>query len=57
MVWGISVDTIILHVFFSEPACTACTDVVYSKALELDVTAIAMARAILRLNTLAFIPS
>ena len=57
MVWGVSVDTIILHSFLSAPACTACTDMVYSKALERDVTAIAMAKAILRLKTLAFIPS
>ena len=55
--WGVSVDTTILHTFLSAPACTACTDVVYSKELERDVPTIAMAKAILRLKTLAFIPS
>ena len=48
----VSVDTTILHIFLSAPACT---DMVYSKELELDVTTITM--AILRLKTLAFIPS
>ena len=33
-----SVDTTILHTFLSAPACTACTDMVYSKELECDVT-------------------
>ena len=33
------------------------TDMVYSKELEGDVTTSAMAKAILRLKTLAFIPS
>ena len=50
-------DTTILHTFLSAPACTACTDMVYSKELERDVTTIAMAKAMLRLETLAFIPS
>ena len=50
-------DTTILHTFLSAPACTACTDMVYSKELERDVTTTAMAIAILRLNNLAFIPS
>ena len=50
-------DTTILHTFLSAPACTACTDMVYSKELERDVTTIAMAKAVLRLKTLAFIPS
>ena len=54
---GVSVDTTILHTFLSAPACTACTDMVYSKELELDVTTTAMAKAILRLKTLAFIAS
>ena len=55
-VWGcFSIDTTILHTFLSAPACTACTDMVYSKELERDVTA--MAKAILRLKSLAFIPS
>ena len=57
MIWGFSVDTKILHTFLSAPACTACTDMVYSKALERDVTTIAMAKAIVRLKTLAFNPS
>ena len=39
------------------PACTACTDMVYVMELERDVTTTAMAKAILRLKTLAFIPS
>ena len=34
-VWGcFSIDTAILHPFLSAPACTACTDMVYSKELE-----------------------
>ena len=52
MVWGVSVDTTILHTFLSAPACTACTDMVYSKELERDVTTSAMAKVILRLKTL-----
>ena len=57
-VWGcFSIDTTILNTFLSVPACTACTDMVYSKELECDVTTVAMAKAILRLKTLAFIPS
>ena len=56
-VWGVSVDTTILHTFLSAHACTACTDMVYSKEQELDSTTTAMAKAILRLKTLAFIPS
>ena len=53
----------VLHVlqyythFSSAPACTACTDKVNAKALELDVTTTTMAKAILRLKTLTFIPS
>ena len=54
---GGSVDTTILHTFLSAPACTACTDMIYSKELERDVTTIAMAKALVRLKTLAFIPS
>ena len=50
----VSVDTTILHTFLSAPACT---DMVYSKDLERDITTTAMAKAILRLKTLAFIPS
>ena len=38
VVWCVSVDTTILHTFLSEPACTACTNMVYSKELERDVT-------------------
>ena len=53
VVWGVSVDGTILHIFLSTPAYTACTDMVYSKELERDVTTTAMAKAILRLKTLA----
>ena len=55
VVWGVSVDTTILHAhrFLSTPACTACTDMVYSRELERDVTTTAMAKALLRLKTLA----
>ena len=53
--WGVSVDTTILHTFLSAPICTACTDMVYSKELKRHLTTTAM--AILRLKTLAFIPS
>ena len=28
---GVSVETTILHAFLSAPACTACTDMVYSR--------------------------
>ena len=55
-VWGVSVGTTILHSFFSTLAYTACTDMVYSKELERDLTLTSMAKAILRLKTLAFIP-
>ena len=51
---GVSVDTTILHTFLS---ASACTDMLYSKELERDVTTTAMAKAVLRLKTLAFIPS
>ena len=57
VVWGVSVDTTILHTFVSAPACTACIDMVHSKELECDVTTTAMAKVILRLKTLAYIPS
>ena len=50
VVLGVSVNTTILHTFLSVPACT---DMVYSKELERDVTATAMAKALLRLKTLA----
>ena len=54
-VWGcFSIDTTILHTFLSAPACT---NMVYSKELARDVTTTAMAKAILRLKTLAFFPS
>ena len=52
--WGVSVDTTIFHTFLSAPACT---DMVYSKELECDVTTTAMAKVKMRLKTLAFIPS
>ena len=54
VVCGVSVDTTILHMFLSTPTCT---DMVYSKELERDVTTTAMAKVILCLKTLAFIPS
>ena len=57
VIWGFSVDTTILHTFLSAPAWIACTEMVYSKALERDVTTTTMAKAILHLKTLAFIPS
>ena len=50
-VWGVSVDTTILHTFLSAPACTARTDMVYLKELERDVTTTVQAKAILRLET------
>ena len=40
VVWCVSVDTTVLHTFLSAPACT---NIVYSKELERDVTATAMA--------------
>ena len=54
---GVSVDTTELNTFLSAPACTVCTDMVYSKELERVFTTTAMAKAILCLKTLAFIPS
>ena len=53
VVWGVSVDTTIIHTFFFAPACTACTDMVYSKELEPDVTTTVMAQELPRLKTLA----
>ena len=53
VVRGVSVYTKILHSFLSAPAFTTCTDMTYSKELERDVTTTAMAKAILRLKTLA----
>ena len=50
MVW---VFQYILHTVLSALAYTACTDMVYSKELERDVTATATAQALLRLKTLA----
>ena len=50
VVWCVSVDTTVLHTFLSAPACTS---IVYSKEQERDVTATAMAKALLRLKTLA----
>ena len=54
VVWGVSVDTTILHTFLATPACT---DMVYSKELEREVTTSAKAKVILRLKILVFIPS
>ena len=51
VVWCVSVDTTIAHILLSEPACTACTNIVYSKELDYDVTT--TAKALLRLKTLA----
>ena len=51
VVWCATVDTTILHTFLSEPACTACTNMVYSKELERDVTT--TVKALLHLKTLA----
>ena len=51
VVWCVSVDTTILHTFLFEPGCTACTNMVYLKELERDVTT--TAKALLRLKTLA----
>ena len=42
--------TTVLHIILSEPACTS---IVYSKELERDVTATAMAKALLHLKSLA----
>ena len=46
----VSVDTTILYTFLSEPAYTACTNMVCLKELERDVTT--TAKALLRLKTL-----
>ena len=46
VVWCVSADTTVLHNFFSAPAST---NIVYSKELERDDTATAMAKALLRL--------
>ena len=43
--WCVSVDTTVLHTFLSVPACT---NIVYSKELERDVTATPMVKAHLR---------
>ena len=53
VVCGVLVDTTTLHTFLSTTACTACSDMVYSKELERDVTTAVMAKAILHLKTLA----
>ena len=54
LLWFGVFHTTILHTFLSTPACT---DMVYSKELERDVTTSAMAKAILLQKTLVFIPS
>ena len=51
-VLGVSVAMILRYYTHFSPLCT---DMVYSKELECDVTTIAMAKAMLRLKTLAFI--
>ena len=53
VVWAVSVDTTIYHTFHSLPACT---DMVCSKELERDLNTTAMAKAVLRLKTLASFP-
>ena len=50
---GVSVDTTILHTFFSATTCTASTGMVYSKELERDVTTTVIAKELQRLITLA----
>ena len=54
-VWGVPVDTTILHTFLSAPARSASTVhvTVYSKELESDVTTTAMTKALLCLKLLA----
>ena len=51
--WWFEVFQKIFHTVLSALACTACTDMIYSKELERDVTTTAMAQALLRLKTLA----
>ena len=51
---SVSVDTTILQTFLSAPACT---DMIYSKELECNVTTSPVAKVILCLKTLAFIRS
>ena len=51
--WWFGVFQWILHTVLSALACTACTDMVYSKELERDVTTTSMAHALLRLKTMA----
>ena len=51
VVWFVSVDTTLLYTFLFAPACTACTNIIYSKELERDVTT--KAKALLGLKTLA----
>ena len=48
--WGVSTDTLLIHTFLSAPTCT---DKVFSKELERDVTTNAMAKEPPRLKTLA----
>ena len=55
VVLDVSVATTILHTFLSAHSCTSCTDMVYSKELERDVTTTAKKKVILRLKTLASI--
>ena len=51
--WWFGVFQKILYTVLSALSCTACTDMVYSKELERDVTTTAMTQALLRLKTLA----
>ena len=50
VVWGVSVDTTIIHTFITAPACTGK---VYWMELERDITTTVMAKELLRLITLA----
>ena len=50
VVWGVSVDSTIIHTFFSMPACT---DMIYLKELECEVTTTVMAKELKHLKTLA----
>ena len=49
---GVSVDITNSSFRACSLACRACTDMVYSKELERDVTTTAMAQALLRLKSL-----
>ena len=50
VIWGVSVDTTLIHTFLSAPACN---DMVYSKDLKSDGETSAMAKELPCLKTLA----